>query len=120
MNQLHIREQMYIRGLNFLKQMMNCNNLIVDMCVRNASEKANSPIGYKFAYYRNVCAINIKTNDDIHNCINRISKCNILSAERTGVVNNLCTLIDTRNEHVVIEGFEKEEIHCIINHIAEM
>ena len=57
MNQLHIRDQMYIRGLKFLDQMMNCKNLIVNMCMQNASKNANSPIGYKFAFYRNVCAI---------------------------------------------------------------
>ena len=117
MNQLHIRDQMYIRGLKFLEQMMNCKNLIVDMWIQNASENANSPIGYKFAFYRNVCAIDIKSNDDVYKCIKRISKCSILSAEK---INNLCTLIDTRTMDVYIEGFERTEIDYIINHIAEV
>ena len=90
------------------------------MCIQNASENANSPIGYKFAFYRNVCAIDIKSNDDVCKCLKSISKCSILSAEKTCILNNLCTLVDTRTKNVYIEGFEKMEIDYIINHIAEV
>jgi hypothetical protein len=111
---------MYIRGLKFLEQMMNCKNLIVNMCIQTASENANSPIGYKFAFYRNVCAIDIKSNGDVYKCIKRISKCSTLPAEKTCLIHNLCTLIDTRTMDVYIDGFERTEIDYIINHIAEV
>ena len=44
----------------------------------------------------------------------------ILSTQRLCIINNRCTLIDTRTKNVYIEGFDRMEIDYIINHIAEV
>ena len=89
------------------------------MCLMKAVTNANTPLGYKFAFYRNVCGVQIESNEDVHRCINIIKKRSKLPADKLHVVHNLCTLIDSKSENVFIEGFDSSEIDDMITHIAE-
>ena len=71
LNQLHIRDQMYIRSVKFLDQMYKCNNVIVNVCMKNAITNSNSPLGYKFAFFINAFGINVNLNN-VNKCILRI------------------------------------------------
>ena len=52
LQQPHISEQLYIRSAQFLYNMYNSHNSIVQTCFMNALYNSNSVIGLKIAYFR--------------------------------------------------------------------
>jgi hypothetical protein len=119
MGQLHIREQLYLRSIGFLSQMYTCNNVLVQACIKRAKSNASTPLGYKFAFFRNAFGIDVN-HENVNNCIKIVKNCCKLSDVNNAVVNNLNNLINVKNNNLHLEGFNIDEINELIDTIAIM
>jgi len=98
--------------------MHKCNNVIVNTCIQEAKTNSNSPLGYKFAFFRNKYGINDVNNVNVNKCVKSISGFSKLSDNKLTVVRNLCTLINVNSGNYCIDGFNNVEISEMINTIA--
>ena len=57
MNSVHIKYKLYIRDLTFLTSFSQCDNVLVRSCFSIISNNANSILGNKLAYFREVTAL---------------------------------------------------------------
>jgi hypothetical protein len=119
MNKLHIRKQLYIRSIKFLMHLYTCKNTIVNVCIENAKTNSNTPLGYKFAFFRNAYGIDV-TCKNVHKCISIISNSSRLSDEDKSIIDNLRNLIDVKSKHLYIEGFNIDDINYMIDTISVM
>ena len=77
----------------------------------NASSNANTLIGYKMSYYRSMYGIDI-CNADLNYCLLRAKP------DQHAQVNSLYELSLAKSNHIIIDGFDHDEITDIINAIA--
>lgn len=116
LNQLHVRQQLYLRNVRFLYTMYKSDNIIARTCFHNALYNANSCIGAKLAFIRYMYGVDI-TRHDINFVNARISTCHINPAQQAAI-DNLYTLISARSSNTLIPGFERQEIDVMIECIA--
>ena len=117
MGQYHIKYQLYMKDIKLLYNMnMFVKNTIVQECLHNAMYNANTVIGYKLTFFRENVNINLFEND-INYCLRQVHPAT-LDMEDQSLVNCLHTLIMAKSNEVTVDGFEMEELNCIINSIA--
>ena len=82
----------------------------------NASSNANTLIGYKMSYYRSMYGIDI-CNADLNYCLLR-AKPLCLPPDQHAQVNCLYELSLAKTNHIIIDGFNPDEIADTIYAIA--
>ena len=90
--------------------------MLLSDSVMNASSNANTLIGYKMSYYRSMYGIEI-CNTDLNYCLLR-AKPLCLRPDQHAQVNCLCELLLARSNHIIIDGFNPDEIADTIYAIA--
>ena len=116
LQQPHVSEQLYIRSAQFLYNMYNSCNSIVQTCFMNSLYNSNSVIGSKIAYFRAKYHINFTTSTR-----SRImsSICVTLPTEVQKVsINKLFFLLSARSDLSFIEGFNLAEIIEMIDYVS--
>ena len=114
--QYHIRHQLILRYIKFLHSLLQSTNSIVSQCVMNASSNANTLIGYKMSYYRSMYGIDIY-NADLNYCLLR-AKPLCLTPDQHAQVNSLYELSLAKSNHIIIDGFNPDEINDTINYFT--
>ena len=82
----------------------------------NVSSNANTLIGYKMSYYRSMYGID-KCNADLNYCLLR-DKPLCLTSDQHAQVNCLYELLLAKNNHIIIDVFDPDEITDTIIAIA--
>ena len=104
----HISEQLYIRSAQFLYNMYNSHNSIVQTCFINALYNSNSVIGLKIAYFRAKYRVNFFTSP--RSTIMSSIRVTVPTENQTVSINTLFSLLSARSDLSFIEGFNLVEI----------
>ena len=114
--QPHISEQLYIRRAQFLYNMYNSHNSIVQTCFMNALYNSNSVIGLKIAYFRAKCRVNFITST----CSTIMSSIRVTvpTEDQTVSINNLFSFLSARSDLSFIEGFKLVEFIEMIDYVS--
>jgi hypothetical protein len=115
-NQFHISTQLQIKALKFHYSMLSSSNILIQTMSKNALIDANSPIGSQFAYLRYM--YNIDYACDIKYNIAKILKYNKLTSSEQGVIDNIKTLLDVKNNTCEITNFNVNDIDMILYDIT--
>ena len=116
LQQPHISEQLYIRSAQFLYNMYNSCNSIVQTCFINSFYNSNSVVGSKIAYFRAKYRINFTTST---RSTIMSSICVTVPTEGQKVsINNLCSLLSVRSDLSFIEEFNLAEIIDMIDYVS--
>ena len=113
-DQLHIRRQLYIRDCCFLWHASRLSNCIVKICINNASYTANTCIGYKLSFYRNVYYLDMCSNLKLS-----VARLSIDTLDQNQhVISNLMTLLNVRSGHNVINNLHYDQVDILINYLS--
>ena len=100
----------------FLHRLLQFPNSIVRQCIINASSNVNTLIGYKMSYYRSMYGIDTY-NAHFNYCLLR-AKPLCLMPDQHAQVNSLYELSLAKCNHIIIDGFNPDEITDTIIAIA--
>ena len=116
LQQPHISEQLYIRSAQFLYNMYNSHNSIVQTCFKNALYNSNSVIGLKIAYFRARYRVNFTTST--RSTIMSSIRVTVPTEDQTVSINHLFSLLSARSDLSFIEGFNLVEIIEMIDYVS--
>ena len=116
LQQPHISEQLYIRSAQFLYNMYNSHNSIVQTCLKNALYNSNSVIGLKIAYFRAKYRVNFITST--RSTIMSSIRVTVPTEDQSVSINNLFSLLSARSDLSFIEGFNLVEIIEMIDYVS--
>ena len=116
LQQPHISEQLYIRSAQFLYNMYNSCNIIVQTCFINSFYNSNSVVGSKIAYFRAKYRINFTTST--RSTIMSSICVTVPTEDQKVSINNLCSLLSARSDLSSIEGFNLAEIIDMIDYVS--
>ena len=117
LKQNHIKKQFIARTLRFLFCMLKSHNRIVEVCTLNALSNANSPMGSNLSFLRSKYEINFQSHSLAH-CIKVATTVEQLDSQSNCLIEQLRTLLRTRCNDYVIDGFTRDEITELIREIA--
>ena len=112
----YVNKLLYIRSDQFLYNMYNSHNSIVQTCFMNALYNSNSVIGLKIAYFRAKYRVNFTTST----CSTIMSSIRVTvpTEDQTVSINNLFSLLSARSDLSFIEGFNLVEIIEMIGYVS--
>ena len=108
LQQPHISEQLYIKSAQFIYNMYNSHNSIVQTCFMNTFYNSNSVIGLKIAYFTAKYRVNCTTST--RSTIMSSIRVTMPTEDQTVSINNLCSLLSARSDLTFIEGFNLIEM----------
>ena len=97
--------------------MLKSHNRIVEVCTLNALSNANSPMGSNLSFLRSKYGINFQSHSLAH-CIKVATTVEQLDSQSNCLIEQLRTLLRTRCNDYVIDGFTRDEITELIREIA--
>ena len=116
LQQPHISEQLYIRSAQFLYNMYNSCNSIVQTCFINSFYNSNSGVGSKIAYfrakYRSIFTTSTRSTIMSSICVT------VPTEDQKVSINNLCSLLSARSDLSSIEGFNLAENIDMIDYVS--
>ena len=93
--------------------MLKSHDRIFEVCTLNALSKANSLIGSNLSFLRSKYGINFQTHSLAH-CIKVATTVEQLDSQSNCLIEQLRTLLRTRCNDYVIDGFTRDEITELI------
>ena len=97
--------------------MLKSHNGIVKVCTLNALSNANSPMGSNLSFLRSKYRINFQSLS-LEHCIKVATTVEQLDSQSNCLIEQLRTLLRTRCNNHVINGFTHTEITELIREIA--
>ena len=94
------------------------HNRIVEVCTLNALSNANSPMGSNLSFLRSKYRINNFQSHSLVHCIKVATIVEQLDNQSNCLIEQLRTLLRTRCNDYVIDGFTRDEIKELIREIA--
>ena len=115
LQQPHVSEQLYIRSAQFLYNMYNSCNSIVQTCFMNSLYNLNSVIGSKIAYFKAKYRINFTTST--HSTIMSSIRVTVPTEVQKVSINKLFSLLSARLDLSFVKKFNLAEIIEMIDYV---
>ena len=114
-DQLHLRQQLYIRSFRLLCHACRLSNGIVKTCTDKSRFTSNTLIGYKLSFYRNMFNLDLNTNLNLSTACLSVTT---LDQASLGIISNVITLLNVRAGQSVLDNFIQYQIGTMIVQLA--
>ena len=117
MDWILIKSKFHIRDLKSVYNMKISENKLTQACFSVACSDGNSIIGNKTAYFRNQFNISVE-HDILVEGASIIKSSTQVCEEMQLIIDHILSLILTRSNNYLIEGFDLTEINDMISHLT--